>query len=90
MYNVFTPDGNLDDFRTLYVVLKYFCYFIVFVFLLLLCRYFVFNFVNHDLDHAIKSQAKKGHLPFAEGHIRQIIYSVLRCLKVQVLSLSSA
>jgi len=58
---------------------KYFRLMKMFIFILLY-RYFVLSFADYDLDRVIKR-----NLPFTEEHIRQIIYSLLRGLKVQIL-----
>ncbi len=75
MYNVFTPERSLSEFKTPYVE-KIFIPINVY-FLVLLCRYFVFNFVDYDLNKVILRR-----IPFAEDYIRLIIYSLLRGLKV--------
>jgi serine/threonine protein kinase len=56
--------------------LKYFSPLMI-LFFSLIYRSFVFNFVDYDLHRVIKRR-----LPFSEDHIRQIIYSLLRGLKV--------
>jgi len=78
LLNVFTPERNPNDFQTLYVPKLVFFeedkYFFLFLY-----RYFVFNFADYDLNKVIRR-----HIPFTEEHIRQIIYSLLRGLKVQI------
>jgi hypothetical protein len=54
------------------------------LFIRLFYRYFVFNFADYDLNRAIKRR-----VPFAEDHIKQMVYSLLRGLKVQIHSLTS-
>ena len=77
LYNVFTPDENLNQFQQLYVQKNLFLL-IKPSFIVLFYRYFVFNDAGRDLDAAIRCQK-----PFSEKHIRLIIYSILRGLKVQ-------
>ena len=77
LYNVFTPDENLNQFQQLYVQKNLFLL-IKPSFIVLFYRYFVFNDAGRDLHTAISD----GTL-FLEQHIRLIIYSILRGLKVQ-------
>jgi hypothetical protein len=79
LYNVFTPEKDLNDFQTLYVQKLIFS---VDNFKAVLYRYMVFNFAGFNLHQAI--QRRK---PFTEYHIRLIIYSLLRAAKVEFLSL---
>jgi serine/threonine protein kinase len=80
LLNVFTPERNLNDFQTLYVE-KILLFEEDNYFFLLLYRYFVFNFADYDLNRVIRR-----HIPFKEDHIKQIIYALLRGLKVWFLS----
>ncbi len=76
---MFTPEKNLNEFQTLYVEKNYLFNKVFFV---SLCRYFVFNYAGTNLDDLIKAKR-----PFAEDDISRIIYSLLRGLKVETLSL---
>jgi len=78
LLNVFTPERNLNDFQTLYVE-KILLFEEDNYFFVLLYRYFVFNFMDRDLNRVIRDQ-----IPFKEDHIRQIIYLILCGLKVQI------
>ncbi len=76
LYNVFTSEKTLDEFQTLYVEnlfspIDIFC-------IVLLYRYFVFNFVDFNLHQAIRSKTS-----ISEVHIKFIIYPILRSLKVE-------
>ena len=78
LFNVFTPETNLNNFQTLYVkIFPATCRILYFI--VLFNRYFVFNFAGQNLDEAIRNRKS-----FTEGHIRVIIYSILRGLKVHI------
>jgi serine/threonine protein kinase len=81
LYNVFTPDKNMNDFQTLYVLSNTSMSSIYLFLFLLFFRYFVFNYTGHDLNRVIRRD-----LPFSEQLIRKIIYSLLRGLKVEIYS----
>jgi serine/threonine protein kinase len=81
LYNVFTPEKNLNDFQTLYVLSNTSVWWRYLFLFLLFIRYFVFNFTDYDLNRVIRRD-----LPFSEEHIRLIIYQLLRGLKVLIYS----
>ena len=56
----------------------------IYLVIMLLIRYFVLSFSDYDLNKVIRRQK-----PFTEKHIRLIIYSILRGLKVQFCIFSS-
>jgi serine/threonine protein kinase len=79
LYNVFTPEKDLNDFQTLYVLSNTSMWSIYLFLFLVFYRYFVFNYTDYDLHRVIRRD-----IPFSEQHIRLIIYSLLRGLKVEI------
>jgi serine/threonine protein kinase len=79
LYNVFTPEKNLHDFQTLYVLSNTSMWSICLFLFLVFYRYFVFNYTDYDLNRVIRRD-----LPFSEQLIRLIIYQLLRGLKVDI------
>ncbi len=82
LYNVFTPERTLNEFKTPYVqeiILSVDVDFFIFIY-----RYFVFNYAGSSLNDAVNAK-----IPFLETHIRLIIYSMLRGLKVKILPVQS-
>ena len=77
LYNVFTPEKTLEEFKTLYVKKVFFIDIYSFL-MLLFIRYFVLSFSDFDLNKVIRRQK-----PLTEKHVKLIIYSLLRGLKVQ-------
>ena len=76
LYDVFTPERSLKEFQTVFVENSSFLSdadsFVM------IYRYFVFNYAGFNLSRAIQT-----HQSFAEDHIKLIIYSILRGVKVR-------